>query len=261
MFQLWEVGDIIIINAQNPRNKGPETTQDKIWHKLAIVLHKAVVAAQWVTTGSYWTRIPLEAAPKTIASNITVSPSEEHLRFYSNGGHMDYIMRGTLDILPMVIYVNDNSMANTFSIKEVADYFRVTMDTKEDHVMLVQYCKDKDYRFKEYGKGQYYLDLSNPEIIPLTTEGGDTDYYFLSTVNKNMEYFTRAEIEGAYRARDLQHLLRWTYDKKLINFLSKNLIINFLVLLDNVRRANAVHGSATAILKGGGGLRKNPKHN
>ena len=41
-------------------------------------------------------------------------------------------MRGTLDILFMAIYVDDNSMAKIHSIKEVAEYFRVTMDTKED---------------------------------------------------------------------------------------------------------------------------------
>ena len=75
---------------------------------------------------------------------------------------MEYTMRGTLDILPMGIYVNDNSMANTLSLKKVVDYFHVTMDTKEYHTMLVHYIKDKAYRFKDCGKGLYYLDISNP---------------------------------------------------------------------------------------------------
>ena len=75
---------------------------------------------------------------------------------------MDYTMRGTLDILPMGIYVIDNSMANILYLKEVEDYFRVTMDTKEDHTMLVNYIEDKAYRFKESEKGLYYLGVSNP---------------------------------------------------------------------------------------------------
>ena len=66
----------------------------------------------------------------SIISKVTVIPSEEHLRIYSNGGHMDYTTRGTLDILPMGIYVNDNSMANILSLKEVVDSFRVTINTK-----------------------------------------------------------------------------------------------------------------------------------
>ena len=43
---------------------------------------------------------------------------------------MNYTIRVNLDILPMGIYVNDNYIANIPYIKEVADYFRVTMDTK-----------------------------------------------------------------------------------------------------------------------------------
>ena len=69
---------------------------------------------------------------------------------------------GILEILPMDIYVNDNSIVNTLSLKEEVDYFRVTMNNKEDHTMLVHYIKDKDYHFKECGKGLYYLDVSNP---------------------------------------------------------------------------------------------------
>ena len=110
-------------------------------------------------------------------------PSEEHLHIYSNGGHIDYTMRGILDILPMDIYLNDNSVANILSLKEVADYFHVTMDTKEYHAMLVHYSEYKSYCFKECRKGMYYLNVSNPEITTLMTERGDTDYYFLSTVN------------------------------------------------------------------------------
>ena len=46
-----------------------------------------------------------------------MSTSEEHLYAYSNGGHLYYTMSGTLEILPMSIYVNDNSMANTLSLQ------------------------------------------------------------------------------------------------------------------------------------------------
>ena len=68
-----------------------------------------------------------------------------------------------------------------------------------------------------------------------------------------MDYFTRAEIEGSDRARDLQHLLIWPSDQQLVNSTSKNFIINFPVLSDGVRRAHAIYGPATSILKGGGG--------
>ena len=105
----------------------------------------------------------------------------------------------------------------------------------------------------------YYIKVSNPEIITLTTERGNTDYYFLYTVNVNMEYFTRADIEGSDISRDLQYLLGWLSDKHLINAISKNLIIDCPVLSDDVKHDHAIYGPDTAILKVGM-VRKNPKY-
>ena len=53
------------------------------------------------------------------------------------------------------------------------------MDTKEDHTMLVHYIKDKSYSFKEYGKGLYYINISNLQTISLATESGGTNYSLL----------------------------------------------------------------------------------
>ena len=115
-----------------------------------------------------------------------MSPSEEHFRVYSNGGHMDYTVRETLYILPLRIYLNDNPIADTISLREVADYFHVTMYTKDNHAMLVLYIKDKAYHFEEYGKGLYYLYISNTETMSLKTQSSNTNKYFLYTVNANM---------------------------------------------------------------------------
>ena len=60
---------------------------------------------------------------------------------------MDSTMKVTINI-PVSIYVNDNSLAKILYLKEVANYFRVTMDTNEDHTMLVNFNKYEAYRFK-----------------------------------------------------------------------------------------------------------------
>ena len=125
--------------------------------------------------------------------------------------------------------------------------------------MLVQYSKDKTNRFKECWKGLYYINVANPEITILTTERGNTDYSFLYTVNSNMEYFTREDIEGASRAPDMQHILGWPSNQQLIKALTKDLIINCPVLSDDVRRAFAIYGPASDILKGEM-ARENLKH-
>ena len=56
-------------------------------------------------------------------------------------------MRVILEILPTHIYVNDNYMADILSLKKVKYYFRVTMDTKEYHAMLVHYRKNEALLF------------------------------------------------------------------------------------------------------------------
>ena len=91
----------------------------------------------------------------SIVSKFTVILLEEHLHIYSNGGHMDYTIRGILDILHVDMYVNNNFMANIPFIKELADSFRVNMDTKEDHTMLAHCSQDKAYIFKKIGTGMY----------------------------------------------------------------------------------------------------------
>ena len=53
----------------------------------------------------------------------------------------------------------------------------VTIDTKEDHTMLVHFYKEKEYRFKDCVNGLYYLDISDPEITPLIAKGTVTNYY------------------------------------------------------------------------------------
>ena len=84
---------------------------------------------------------------------------------------MDYTMKGTLNFFPMSIYVNDNSMSNILSLKEVANSFHVKIDTKDDHAMISHFNKNKAYRLKECGNGLYYRDISDPETIPLTAKG------------------------------------------------------------------------------------------
>ena len=61
---------------------------------------------------------------------------------------MDYTMRVTLDIFPIFIYVNDNSMADILFLNEVADSFRVTMHTKEYNTVIIHHSKNKACRFK-----------------------------------------------------------------------------------------------------------------
>ena len=44
--------------------------------------------------------------------------------------------------------------------------------------MLVHFNIDKAYCFKEFENGLYYLDISDPEIVPITAKDTVTEYSF-----------------------------------------------------------------------------------
>ena len=74
-----------------------------------------------------------------------------------------------------------------------------------------------------------------------------------------MEYFNHADIEGEDIPHELQHILGCSSNQQLINYLSKNLIINWPVLSYDSRRDYEIYGPATAILKGEV-VRNKPRH-
>ena len=56
---------------------------------------------------------------------------------------MDYNIKGTLKFIPTSIHVKNNSMENILSLKGGVNEFRVTVDTKDNHSMVVCFDKDK----------------------------------------------------------------------------------------------------------------------
>ena len=103
------------------------------------------------------------------------------------------------------------------------------------------------------------MNLQKPYIVEVTDKKIITPYCFLSTVKENKKYFTRNEIEGADRARDLQQHLDWPPDQYIIDQLQHNQITNCPVTPDDVKRATEIYGKAIPILKGKM-VRKTPKH-
>ena len=62
----------------------------------------------------------------------------DEIRAYSNGGHMDYFEDGVVSILPALsAYHNHDSLANIISLSEVAQYYRVVMDTEQSNSITV----------------------------------------------------------------------------------------------------------------------------
>ena len=107
------------------------------------------------------------------------------------------------------------------------------MNTQNDSSMLVHIAKDKAYRFKSCGKGLFYMSLKALDIVEVTDKAPKfadkipntleirnknevTPYCFLAIVTENKEYFTRNEIKGVDRVRELQQQLDWLADQYMI---------------------------------------------
>ncbi len=142
---------------------------------------------------------------KSLVKNMSTCKNTEVTRVYTNGGHIRYNRKANLQTLPFEVFFNEFSMANIFSLKDVASKFKIAMDTSIDRAMTVHVNEHTLLRFQECSDGLYYHDTSTIALednnIPIIS------YCNLQTVNLNKQYFTHREVKGADRARSLQQLL------------------------------------------------------
>ena len=55
---------------------------------------------------------------------------------FTNGGHLDYKKSDTVDMLPLKVFYNTDSIANILALLYVTSQYRVTMDTNNKPTML-----------------------------------------------------------------------------------------------------------------------------
>ena len=72
-----------------------------------------------------------------VVSNIHTVGNGEHMRVISTGGHCDYTQKANLKLFDLEVFFNAKSLANILSLKDVANKYRVTMDTSDDKSMTV----------------------------------------------------------------------------------------------------------------------------
>ncbi len=100
------------------------------------------------------------------------------------------------------VWFNPDSLANILSMAEVRKVCRITMDTSVEPAMSVHRRDGSIMKFNEYKSGLYYFDTAAP-TSPNYTSFDVNVYSFLHTVEQNKQAYTRREIEGADRAREL----------------------------------------------------------
>ncbi len=123
------------------------------------------------------------------------------------------------------------------------------MDTSVEAAMHVHRADGTIMKFQEYRTGLYYFDTDAPTLIN-PTKTNQQDYLFLNTVAGNKGEYTRGEIQGADRARELYRKILRPSQQEYTEILQNNLIRNCPVTSDDAKRALKIYGPDEARLKG-----------
>jgi hypothetical protein len=177
-----------------------------------------------------------------------IRPSATTLTTFSNGGFQVTRQEATVRNFGRV-WFNPRSIANILSLADVRKICRITMDTSAEPAFSVHRSDGSLMKFKETENGLYVHDTADPagsnSISPPVV-----DYSLLATVAAHKAEFTRREIEGADRARELYHKLGRPSQQDFEAWINKGLIRNCPVTALDAKRATYIYGPDYATLQG-----------
>ena len=121
---------------------------------------------------------------------------------------------------------------------------RIKIDTIIDNCFTVTYNTNV-FEFLPCSDGLYYFDITSFE-----NNSTFTNYSFLETVANNKAYFTSTEVKKAGDARALQRDIGWPSTAQFKYYISKQLINNSPITVDDINRAEYIFGPAKPLLEG-----------
>ena len=166
----------------------------------------------------------------------------------TNGGLHSCDQRGIYHGLqqPLLMWYAPDSVGNILALCDVRRLCRMTLDTAIEAVLVVHLPDSTVLRFVEHLDGLYLLVPS----VNSTTNPPTYSYSCVSTVADNRAAFTRRELEGADRARQLYHTISRPSQQKFEAILDHGSILNCPVTKADAQRANVIYGPDLAYLKG-----------
>ena len=147
---------------------------------------------------------------------------------------------------PLSIWYAPDSFGNILVLCGVQRLCRITLDTATEAVFLVQLPDTTVLRFVEHTNGLYLLLPSDNR----TTKSSVHSYSCVSTVTENRAVFTRQELEGADRTRQLYRTIGHPSQQKFETILDNASILNCPVTKADAQCANIIYGPDLAYLKG-----------
>ena len=102
--------------------------------------------------------------PSLLSDIKDYDPSTD-IRVFKNGGNPDCKQSGTMDIFPLKVFYNPDSIANILELIAITSQFIVAMDTNNKPDVVVHNGPDSDLKFYRCHKGIYYLNTSDPKVL------------------------------------------------------------------------------------------------
>jgi hypothetical protein len=190
---------------------------------------------------------------KSLLTNIRTS--EKQLNVITNGGPQVSTQCGDFYKFFEVWY-NPNSMLNILSWSEVAEHFRITLDSAIDDCIQVHIADGITLSFTSIDSGIYLMKKSDRKKLdpaykcPNYKLKSLPHYSCANIVEDNKLNFTSRELEGADLARSLfKHLGLPSYSR-FIHYIENKLIPNCPVTIADIRRALHIYGPEVSTLKG-----------
>ena len=166
----------------------------------------------------------------------------------TNGGLHSCDYGGTFHGLqqPLPVWYAPDSVGNFLALCDVQWLCHVMLDTATEAAFLVHLPDNSVLRFVEHTNGLYLLV---PSVNP-TTKLPIHSYSCVSTVADNRAVFTRRELEGADRTRQLYRTIGCPSQQKFEAILDHRSILNCPVTKADTQGANTIYGPDLAYLKG-----------
>ena len=188
-----------------------------------------------------------------LVHNITDCKPGDGITVVTNGGSESFKQHGMMRLLPLRVHFNAQSIANIVSLSDIANLegARLTMDTNIARAINL-HINGTTIHFRECADGLYYYDTSDSNSSNHSNAMPVTPYStsFVQTVTANKSLYSRRDIQGADRARELQQQLGWPSDNAFARIINDNLIHNSAVTIQDVQRALHIYGTATPLLQG-----------
>jgi hypothetical protein len=165
--------------------------------------------------------------------------SNKSMRLKSNGGTMNVRQQAKIKGYERKVWYSTEAITNILSLSNVIKQYRVTYDSHEQMFIVHRQSHGiPNMEFRMHHSGLHFYDPR------------DTEFAFINTVSRNMEGFTKRQIQRAEVARTLYATLSYPSWKDFAWIIRSNQIKDCPVTVADVDVAFKIWGKNVAALKG-----------